>query len=103
MEARPARFWSSLVLCAVVGTLAIGIAISTLCASVAVSAAAVDTRSSYQVANLSAKGDQLSLPAITWERNVTNQSRPQLPEGCESSVSFLTMSDGATVAGVCET
>ena len=59
MHACHARFWSAFVLTAVVSTLAIGIAISALCASIAVSVAATDTQSSYQVANLSAKGDRL--------------------------------------------
>ena len=63
MHAHPASFWLALVPCAVAGALAIGIAISALCANIAVSAAAADAQSSYQFANLSAKGDRLSLPS----------------------------------------
>ena len=99
MRAHPARLWS-VVLCAGASALAIGIAISALCASIAVSAAAADVQSSYQVANLSAKGDRLSLP---WTRSFTKQSDPRLPDGCEALVSFFTTSDNAIVAGVCET
>ena len=60
-------------------------------------------QSSYQFANLSAKGDRLSLPATTWTRSLTKQSDPRLPDGCESLVSFLTTSDNAIVAVFCET
>ena len=102
-DAHPARFWLALVPCAVAGALAIGIAISALCANLAVSAAAADAQSSYQFANLSAKGDRLSLPATTWTRSLTKQSDPRLPDGCEALVSFLTTSDNAIVAGFCET
>jgi hypothetical protein len=103
MRAHPARFWSALVLCAVAGTLAMGIAVSALCTSFAVSAAAADTRSAHQIANVSAKGDRLSLLATTRARNLTKQSDPRLPDGCEALVSFLASSGDATVAGVCQT